>query len=50
MRTRMKAVWTEFDRLTKRQQHHRLIKWGILNPDGSLKRFPLSPVPYGPRE
>jgi hypothetical protein len=31
------------------EQRALLIKWEILNPNGTLRRYPMDHVPYGPR-
>ena len=43
------AAWTDFDNLPKAKQRALLIEWDILNPDGTLRRYPMDHVPLGPR-
>ena len=42
--------WDDFDNLPKAKQRALLIEWDILNPDGTLRRYPMDHVPLGPRE
>ena len=42
-------AWEDFDNLSKAKQRALLIEWDILSPDGSLRRYPMDHVPYGPR-
>lgn len=39
----------KFQRLPKAKKKALLIEWDILNPDGSLRRYPMDHVPLGPR-
>ena len=39
----------DFARLSKAKQRALLIEWDILNPDGTLRRYPMDHVPLGPR-
>ena len=45
----MVAYWKKFDRLPKAKQRALFIKWDILNPDGTLRRYPMDHVPLRPR-
>ena len=47
---RVQASLTKFQRLPKAKQKALLIKWDILNPDGSLRQYPMDHVPLGPRQ
>ena len=38
----------DFARLSKAKQKVLLIKWDILSPDGTLRRYPMDHVPLGP--
>lgn len=38
-----------FRRKSTSRQKALLIKWDILNPDGTLRQYPMDHVPYGPR-
>ncbi len=40
----------KFRRMTKAKRRALLVKWDILNPDGTLRRYPMDHVPLGPRE
>ena len=39
----------DFARMSKAKQKVLLIEWDILNPDGTLRRYPMDHVPLGPR-
>ncbi len=43
------SAYDDFDRLPKAKQRALLIEWDILNPDGTLRRYPMNHVPLGPR-
>jgi hypothetical protein len=45
----MVAYWKKFDRMPKAKQRALFIEWDILNPDGTLRRYPMNHVPLGPR-
>ena len=48
---RHSAEWlADFARLSKAKKKALLIEWDILNPDGTLRRYPMDHVPLGPRE
>ena len=42
-------AWDNFESLPKAKQRALLIEWDILNPDGTLRRYPMDHVPLGPR-
>jgi len=47
---RNSAQWLDdFKRMPKAKQRALLIEWDILNPDGTLRRYPMDHVPLGPR-
>ena len=43
------SAYDDFDNLPKAKQRALLIEWDILNPDGTLRRYPMDHVPLGPR-
>ena len=47
---RVQASLAKFQRLPKAKKKALLVEWDILNPDGSLRRYPMDHVPLGPRE
>lgn len=47
---RMEAHWAKVASWSKAKQRAYLIKLGALNPDGTLRRYPMDHVPLGPRE
>ena len=47
---RHSSQWlAEFSRLSISKKKALLIKWDILNPDGTIRRYPVDHVPFGPR-
>ena len=42
-------AWDHFESLPNAKQRALLIEWDILNPDGTLRRYPMDHVPLGPR-
>ncbi len=40
---------TKFERLPKSKRTALLVKWDVLNSDGTLRRYPMDHVPLGPR-
>ena len=46
----MQQAWADFDNLSETKKKALFIKWDILNPDGTLRRYPMDHVPLGPRE
>ena len=48
--TLAKEAWDDFHRLSKARQKALLIEWDILNPDGTLRQYPMDHVPLGPRQ
>lgn len=45
-----RAAFRDFRRKPLAERRALLIKWDILNPNGTLRRYPMDHVPYGPRE
>ena len=45
----MQEFWAEFDRMPRKKQDALFVEWDILNPDGTLRRYPMDHVPLGPR-
>jgi hypothetical protein len=39
----------DFSRLPLAKKKALLIKWDILNPDGTVRRYPMDHIPLGPR-
>jgi hypothetical protein len=46
---RVQQLLSSLGRLSGAKRRAHLIKFGALNPDGTLRTFPMDHVPYGPR-
>ena len=46
---RCAAYHAKVRKMTKAQKRAHLIELGTLNPDGTLRRYPMDHVPLGPR-
>jgi len=47
---RITAYLKKFDAMPNKKQKAELIKFGLLNADGTVPVYPMVPVPLGPRE